>query len=216
MAQKKKPTENKVKSTVKKDAKEKKEKPKLTAKQKKFCEEYLIDLNATQAAIRSGYSENTELIGFYVYFLVNPINNKIFYIGKGCGKRLFTHVSEYKRGLIYNKDKHIEIDSIIRSGNNVQTYVFESNLDESAAFYLETIFIRAFKKHGLTNISNGCSDNVGLVKLKAQTLLSKIKEYNLWISQLNDDEVLLIKKIWGSTRECYNYIEGGLRGLTHS
>jgi phage terminase small subunit len=29
---------------------------KLTAKQKRFVEEYLIDLNATQAAIRSGYS----------------------------------------------------------------------------------------------------------------------------------------------------------------
>lgn len=33
--------------------------PKLTDKQKRFCEEYLIDLNATQAAIRAGYSEKT-------------------------------------------------------------------------------------------------------------------------------------------------------------
>lgn len=32
---------------------------KLTAKQERFCEEYLIDLNATQAAIRAGYSANT-------------------------------------------------------------------------------------------------------------------------------------------------------------
>ena len=32
---------------------------KLTAKQEMFCKEYLIDLNATQAAIRAGYSENT-------------------------------------------------------------------------------------------------------------------------------------------------------------
>lgn len=30
---------------------------KLTAKQQVFCEEYLIDLNATQAAIRAGYSK---------------------------------------------------------------------------------------------------------------------------------------------------------------
>ncbi len=30
---------------------------KLTLKQEKFCEEYLVDLNATQAAIRAGYSE---------------------------------------------------------------------------------------------------------------------------------------------------------------
>lgn len=31
----------------------------LTLKQKRFCEEYLIDLNATQAAIRAGYSKKT-------------------------------------------------------------------------------------------------------------------------------------------------------------
>lgn len=31
----------------------------LTPKQQRFVEEYLIDLNATQAAIRSGYSEKT-------------------------------------------------------------------------------------------------------------------------------------------------------------
>ena len=29
----------------------------MTAKQKRFCDEYLIDLNATQAAIRAGYSK---------------------------------------------------------------------------------------------------------------------------------------------------------------
>lgn len=32
---------------------------KLTDKQKKFVEEYLIDLNATQSAIRAGYSPKT-------------------------------------------------------------------------------------------------------------------------------------------------------------
>lgn len=32
---------------------------KLTAKQQRFCDEYLVDLNATQAAIRAGYSKKT-------------------------------------------------------------------------------------------------------------------------------------------------------------
>ena len=31
----------------------------MTERQKRFCEEYLIDLNATQAAIRAGYSPRT-------------------------------------------------------------------------------------------------------------------------------------------------------------
>ena len=40
----------KVKKTVKK---------KLTPKQERFCQEYIIDLNATQAAIRAKYSKKT-------------------------------------------------------------------------------------------------------------------------------------------------------------
>jgi phage terminase small subunit len=32
---------------------------KLTPKKRRFCEEYVKDLNATQAAIRAGYSENS-------------------------------------------------------------------------------------------------------------------------------------------------------------
>lgn len=36
----------------------------LTARQQRFVDEYLCDLNATQAAIRSGYSKKTaEWIG---------------------------------------------------------------------------------------------------------------------------------------------------------
>jgi phage terminase small subunit len=34
----------------------------LTIKQKEFCNQYLIDLNATQAAIRAGYSQKTAAV----------------------------------------------------------------------------------------------------------------------------------------------------------
>ncbi|MFB0554408.1 MAG: terminase small subunit [Phycisphaerae bacterium] len=32
---------------------------KLTEKQKRFCEEYLVDLDVTEAAIRAGYSKDS-------------------------------------------------------------------------------------------------------------------------------------------------------------
>lgn len=35
---------------------------KLTAKKQTFCEEYLVDLNGTQAAIRAGYSKKTATV----------------------------------------------------------------------------------------------------------------------------------------------------------
>ena len=44
---------------------------KLNERQKRFCAEYVIDLNATQAAIRSGYSKKT---------------------ARAIGQRLLTHV----------------------------------------------------------------------------------------------------------------------------
>ena len=36
-----------------------KEELSVNAKQKRFCDEYLVDCNATQAAIRAGYSPKT-------------------------------------------------------------------------------------------------------------------------------------------------------------
>lgn len=41
------------------DSTDVKELPPLTPKQERFCMEYIIDLNATQAAIRAGYSKKT-------------------------------------------------------------------------------------------------------------------------------------------------------------
>ena len=49
---------NKNDEKVNKNVQKVNEKPKkLTAKQQKFIDEYLIDLNATQAAIKAGYNE---------------------------------------------------------------------------------------------------------------------------------------------------------------
>jgi hypothetical protein len=31
-------------------------------------------------------------LGYYVYLLVNPLNGKVFYVGKGKGKRSLSHL----------------------------------------------------------------------------------------------------------------------------
>lgn len=58
------PKENSNKKSTRKESiadevKEVMENDELTDKQRLFCDEYLIDFNATQAAIRAGYSEKT-------------------------------------------------------------------------------------------------------------------------------------------------------------
>ena len=47
---------------------------KMTEKQKRFCDEYLIDLNATQAAIRAGYKK--QYANKFVYKILNNPNVK--------------------------------------------------------------------------------------------------------------------------------------------
>lgn len=63
---------------------------KLNQKQKTFCEEYLIDLNATQSAIRAGYSEKT---------------------AKSIGQRLLTYVDiqAYIQQLMDKRSERTEI-----------------------------------------------------------------------------------------------------------
>ena len=36
---------------------------------------------------------------FYVYELINPITKDIFYVGKGRGNRMYTHVQKVKRNI---------------------------------------------------------------------------------------------------------------------
>ena len=50
---------------------------KLTPKQEMFCYEYLIDLNATQAAIRAGYSEKTAYNSGYENMSKREIQKRI-------------------------------------------------------------------------------------------------------------------------------------------
>ena len=60
---------------------------KLTAKQQRFCDEYLIDLNATQAAIRAGYSKKTANEQGARLLVNVSIQKKIFELQKEREKR---------------------------------------------------------------------------------------------------------------------------------
>jgi phage terminase small subunit len=59
---------------------------KLTAKQKRFCEEYVIDLNATQAAIRAGYS--AKVAGEMGYLIKPNIQAEIRRLGLDTARKL--------------------------------------------------------------------------------------------------------------------------------
>ncbi len=174
---------------------------KLTPKQQRFCDEYLIDLNATQAAIRAGYSKSNLMgrpkKGYYVYFLINPLNDRIFYVGKGKGRRALCHESDYKNGNGSNSLKKEEIGSILESGNTVKIFYFGIDLKEEDAFLQEGELIREFRDYGLTNIMEGCQNPIEVNKAWARHSLKQIIPFDIWmrIKNRSETEIQLYKML---------------------
>lgn len=97
---------------------------------------------------------------YYVYALIDPRNDSIFYIGKGKGKRLKDHFYKSLKHKISNLPKHEKIQEIENEGLKVKTEVLFPYLDEVTAFELEKIMIynlgrKAFKEGELLNYTPG-------------------------------------------------------------
>jgi len=101
-------------------------------------------------------------LGYYVYVLIDPRNEQVFYIGKGDKDRIFQH----EKALIEDKetDKQQRIREIIESGASVKKVIILHGLTEQEAFSAESALINLCQytqMDGLTNIVAGHhADNV--------------------------------------------------------
>ncbi len=97
---------------------------------------------------------------YYVYALVDPRNKCIFYVGKGCGDRIYNHAKDALRD---NSDslKLTTIREIHEAGLEVIYYILRHNLSEKEAFLVESSIIdlltyESFNmKNVLANIATG-------------------------------------------------------------
>jgi len=94
---------------------------------------------------------------FYVYFLIDPRNDRVFYVGKGSGGRIYEH----ERNVIAMRDGETpatikRIREILECGERVCHYVASRFEYESDAYYYEERMIKKFSHPGLTNIR--CND----------------------------------------------------------
>lgn len=76
----------------------------LNEKQKRFVEEYLIDLNATQAAIRAGYSKNRASELGYQLLQKTTVQNAIQEAQNNRSERIQITQEEVIRRLLENVD----------------------------------------------------------------------------------------------------------------
>jgi hypothetical protein len=92
---------------------------------------------------------------FYVYTLTNPLDNKIFYVGKGSKNRMYLHqitIIKYNYDLTRNKRKYDIIKNIINTGKDVICEkVFKSG-SESECYEMEMEIVSRIGIENLTNI----------------------------------------------------------------
>lgn len=93
---------------------------KLTAKQDRFCDEYLIDCNGTQAAIRSGYSERTANRIASQLLAKREIQEAISERQKRLSENLDFDVLELKKRLLRNEKRAFDMGEIQASNKALE------------------------------------------------------------------------------------------------
>lgn len=115
----------------------------ITEKQKKFVEEYLIDLNATQAAIRAGYSvKNAGKIGHELLEktrISNEITKKIAERSRRTGINADRVLIELAKIAFVNADDVIELKDATLKEN--------ASRDDLAA--IQSIKVKTFGEDGV-------------------------------------------------------------------
>jgi phage terminase small subunit len=145
---------------------------KLTAKQQKFVDEYLIDLNATQAAIRAGYSDKT---------------------AQEQGSRLLSNVMVQAE--IEAKRKRLEVKTEITAEKVLQEYakIAFSNIGEFVDWNNGGIILKPSEE--LTKDQLACVSEVSESKTKFDTTVKFKLHDKLNALQKLGDHLGIFKKI---------------------
>ena len=116
-----------------------------------------------EAQPRPGMKEFSEkalehLSGYYVYALIDPRDNQVFYIGKGTGNRVFFHEIQSGKYPESEKTKLQKIREIEESGHEIKRVIVNWGLTESEAFAAEASLINLINflsGNALTNAVSG-------------------------------------------------------------
>jgi hypothetical protein len=95
-----------------------------------------------------------EKLGYYVYLLSDPETEKVFYVGKGVGNRIFAHVNSALINPI-ETEKIEKIKKIQSKGFEIKHEILRHGLTEKEAYEVEAALIDYIGLPELTNIVTG-------------------------------------------------------------
>lgn len=99
-----------------------------------------------------------EKLNYYVYALIDPRTNKVFYVGKGKGNRIYAHVEASEIVDVKEVAKIAKIREIRATGKEVKHVVIRHGLTEDQAFAVEAAmidYVESVQKLPLTNLMSG-------------------------------------------------------------
>ena len=124
--------------------------------------------------------KSQQVLKYYVYMLLDPTDNKPFYVGKGIDNRVFNHLACALTDIDTTNAKYDKIREIIQSGQTVKHIIVRHGLSESVAFQIEASLIDTLTYCGLllsnivgghNSIEKGLMTSEEIVRLyNAQTL----------------------------------------------
>lgn len=128
----------------------------------------------------------SESIGYYVYALIDPRNDEIFYIGKGNGNRIFNHVesaiSSYDSSRKLNR-----IREILKSNLEVKHIILRHGLTEDESFEIESCCIDLIGLDKLTNeVSGHDSESRGIM-----TVDEIMMQYDLQPAKIEEPAIII-------------------------
>lgn len=95
-----------------------------------------------------------EKLDYYVYLLIDPDSNRVFYVGKGIGNRIFDHL---KQAVLSDdeSEKLSTIRAIHEKSRQVKLIIHRHGLTEKEAYEVESALIDLIGLDQLTNIVAG-------------------------------------------------------------
>jgi hypothetical protein len=99
-----------------------------------------------------------EKLNYYVYALIDPRTEKVFYVGKGKGNRIYAHVEASVLVDVKEVEKIAKIREIRTKGKEVKHVVIRHGLTEDQAFAVEAAmidYVESVQKLPLTNLMSG-------------------------------------------------------------
>lgn len=141
---------------------------KLTDKQSKFCQEYLIDLNGAKAAIRAGYSAKTaDQIAFQL-LKKTSVSERISFLQQNRQKR-----TEITADMVVSELAKIAFFDIRKIFDDNGNLISPTQLDDSTASAISSIKSRVEKQSGEADDWAEVKEYKANDKLRALEMLAK-------------------------------------------